>query len=439
MAAPNGSNFCAAAQNALIQVSGLIGPESYQQFIENDPFGEIVETDEYNLSLGVGQKFTTVSRFDARDVTFTSRTITDPTANPATSECEPTPQQVGYNALTTKTVDIVDAQLITPLLCLDDLRDTVNGSDTLREWTDGLKDKSVYTMSRFNQQGIATGAGNKVIASADGNHVTLSTNNVAGNTYPATAATGAASMDLLNWVQRKLTYAGADKYAFKKISNRPIYPVYLSEEALETVLKGDPKFREDIRQATQSEGDNAPLLGPLGSVDMLRSSAFMVIQRPRRFTYANSVYTEVSPYIAGSGATVGTPVVENPAYEDKNQTPYEEILIPNKMSFRRLTPDSDLKLPGNMKYDPQTYMGEWHFKVPDLIYCPTYATTQVGGQNVMTGMTAQNIRGNQGFFWAYFLLGRKFVFPQYSASIIVARCGYQPGAITCSTYSGSGA
>ncbi len=439
MPAPTSSSFCSAAQQALVQVAGLIGEESHQQFIETDPFGEIVETDPYNLSDGINQQFTTVSRFDARDVTFTSRTITNP-AN-GTSECEPTPQQVNYNALTTKTVDIVDAELITPTLCLDDLRDSRNGTETLQAWTDGLKDKTQYTMSRFNQQGIATGAGNKIVANGSGTHYTLATNNVAGNVYPAQAATGAASMDLLDWVQRKLTFAGAAKYAFKKVSNRPIYPVYLSEEALETILKGDPKFREDIRKAFTSSEEDSPLMGPLGSVDMLRSSAFMVIERPRRFTFAGGTYTEVSPFIAGTGATVGTPVVENSAWEDPLQTPYEEILIPNKMSFRRLAPDSDLELPGNMKYKPQDYMGNWHFDVPDKIYCPVTTPIVVGGTtyNVMTDMRMQNIRGNQGFFWAYFLLGRKFIFPQYSASIIVLRCGYQPGALTCASYSGSGA
>ena len=442
MAAPTSSNFCAAAQLALTQVAGLISEESYEQFIETDPFGEIVETDGYNLSDGINQQFTTISRFDARDVTFTSRTITNPNGTPPTSECEPTPQQVNYNALTTKTVDIVDAELITPTLCLDDLRDSRNGTETLQAWTDGLKDKSQYTMSRFNQQGIATGAGNKIIAQANGQHNTLATNNVAGNTYPAVLPTGIASMDLLDWTQRKLTFAGAAKYAYKKVSNRPIYPVYLSEEALETILKGDPKFREDLRVGQTGMDSDSALLGPLGSVDMLRSSAFMVIERPRRFQAGpgNSL-VEVPPFIPGSGATVGTPVVENSVWEDPAQTPYEEILIPNKMSFRRLAPDSDLELPGNMKYKPQTYMGEWHFDVPDKIYCPVTTPLVINGTtyNVMTDMRMQNIRGNQGFFWAYFLLGRKFIFPQYSASIIVLRCGYQPGALTCASYSGSGA
>lgn len=437
MPAPSASNFCAAAQQALTQVAGIIGPESHQRFISNDPFGEIVPTEVYDLSKGEGQKFTTVGYFDARDVTFTSRTLTDPNAVPPTSRCEPTPQLVNYNALSTKTVDLVDAELITPTLCLDDLRDSVNGTETLEAWEEGLKQKSIYTMSRFNQIGIATGAGNKIIAKSDGNHVTNANNTIAGSTYPATIPTGVASMDLLNWAQRKMNYAGADANPFKKVSGRPIHVAYLSEEAMETILKGDPKFRSDLRAADMGEGNGSRLLGPLGSVDMLRSTAFMVIRRPRRFTYSSGVYTEVSPYIQSGTATVGSPVVENPAYEDITQTPYEEILLPHKESFIRLNPDSDIKLPKGMTYDPQTYMGEWHFKVPDLIYCPTFAT--VSGTQVVTGMTAQNIRGNQGFFWAYYLLGRKFVFPQYSASIIIQRCGYQPGALSCASSTGSGA
>lgn len=438
MAAPTSTTFCAAAQRALVQTAGLIGPDSYQQFIENDPYGEIVERDEYNLSLGEGQKFTVVSRFDARDVTFTSRTVTDPNATPATSRCEPTPQQVSYNALTTKTVDIVDAELTTDLLCLDDLRDSVNGTDTLKMWTDGLKDKSTYTMSRFNQVGISTGAGNKVVASSDGNDTYNASNTASGNVWPAVAATGSASMDLLTRVQRKIEFAGGGKYAYKKESNRPIHLVYLSAEAMETVLKGDPKFRADLRFGQMGMDRDAALLGPVGSVTMLRSSAFMVIERPRRFTFGSGVYTEVQPFIASGSATVGTPVVENPAYESLDPStgaPYEEIQIPNKMSFRALVPDSDLVLPNGMKFGPQSYMGEWHFKVPDLIYCPVFTT--VSGTPVMTGMTTQNIRGNQGFFWAYFLLGRKFVFPQYSASIIVKRCGYVGGGTTCTSYAGS--
>ncbi len=83
-----------------------------------------------------------------------------------------------------------------------------------------------------------------------------------------------------------------------------------------------------------------------------------------------------------------------------------------------------------MTYNKQNYMGEWSFKVPDMLPCPT-----ITGGNV-TGIQYTNIRGNTGFFYCYFLMGTKFPFPQYSSSILINRCGFG-GGVSCNTANGS--
>ena len=241
---PSSSEFCSYAQQVLEQQAGILGPEIYEQDIKIDPFAEMVDQEGYDLSKGDGQKYTVMGRADLRDINFTSPVLTDGTAG--TSRCEPPIQDVLFNALNTKTVVIQEAMVKSPMLCLEDLRRGPNAAETLAAYVDGLKQQTSQTFSRYNQYGMFLGAGNKCVATTGG---PVYASSFTSGAYPATAPNATISLGLVNSVQRRMNFNGADLNPFKKVSNRPIHVIYCSEEAQETILKGDPKFRSDLRYA----------------------------------------------------------------------------------------------------------------------------------------------------------------------------------------------
>ena len=94
-----------------------------------------------------------------------------------------------------------------------------------------------------------------------------------------------------------------------------------------------------------------------------------------------------------------------------------------------MVPDNTVDLPNNIKYGPQSYRGEWHFKVPNISPCPV-----IGQDGNVKDINWGNIRENSGFFWAYFNMGRKFPLPQRAGAILFLRCGYQGSTTVCADY-----
>ena len=157
-----------------------------------------------------------------------------------------------------------------------------------------------------------------------------------------------------------------------------VFPWFLSTEAIATILLADPKFRQDMHYTDQSN----KLVGPFAAIKALRSSAFVPILYPRRFSYNGGVFTEVYPFIQSGADDLGRPLtIPNPDYESLSVASYEEAQCPNKDSAQELVPSNMLRTPDPMKYpeEAKTFRGEWHFFVPDTITCPTPGGGTVNG------------------------------------------------------------
>ena len=416
---------CENGQQVLEQTAGMIGPDIYHYSVKIDPYTDVVPQENYDLSMGMAQKYTVMGRPDLVEGAWNSVGVTDPVAG--TTRCEPLVTEIGLNGLDTKSPLFYEKELKTPNFCYEDI---INGAGTtgtkiLAGYIDGLKQRTAWEFYRFNQRGIFLGAGIKGVS--DSTNGLTATYSDSATTYPAQAPTAPLSVGLLEGVVQALDDNGADAEPYDTLGGVPVYPVYLSYEAQFALLRSDPQFRKDLRYS-----DNAnTLIGPLKKAMGIGRMMFMPVKKARRFSYAGGVFNEVPPFIKSGTDSLGrTKTINNPNYTSLTAAPYEEVQIPNKASYVTLIPNSSLKPPAGMDFPDvaKTFRGEWHFKVPDLIPCPTI----VGGN--VTSIDLRNNRENQGYFWAYYKLGQAFPQPGFSASILIQRCPFGPVGTSCNAF-----
>jgi hypothetical protein len=414
---------CEAGQQVLEQTAGVIGSDVYKYTVQVNPYTSIVPQKNYNLSGGANQRYTVIGRPDLVEGPWAPVGVTDPVAG--TTRCETPLTEIGLNGVDTKSPLFYEKELKTPNFCYEDIingADTV-GAETLAAYIEGFKTRTDWEFYRFHQRGIFLGSGIKGVA--DNVQGLVATYSDSATTYPAQAPTAPISLGLLEGLVQALDDNGADADPYDTLGGVPLYPVYLSYEAMFSLLRSDPQLRKDLRYSDQAN----TLIGPLKKAMGLGRLSFMQIKKPRRFTFVNGVgFTEVLPYIkSGTDALGRTKTINNPNYTNQVTAPFEEVQIPNKNSYVALIPNSNLKPPAGMDFPDvaKTYRGEWHFKVPDLIPCPTITNGNV------TAIDLRNNRENQGYFWAYFKMGQAFPQPGFSASFLIQRCPFGPVAASC--------
>jgi hypothetical protein len=171
--------------------------------------------------------------------------------------------------------------------------------------------------------------------------------------------TGELTQEMLEIVAQYLNEDGAttpDSNGFITWEDAgPIFSLYIGMSQSQRILRQNAELRQDYRWA-----DPQNLIARIGAKRVIGNFRHIINQRPQRYTCSGGTFTEVQPYVNGSGATAptkGTVQVINPAWR---AAPYEaaDVLSPLLFTSEVVPPTNAA---GGVAFNPTNYMGEWEF------------------------------------------------------------------------------
>jgi hypothetical protein len=138
--------------------------------------------------------------------------------------------------------------------------------------------------------------------------------------------------------------------------NGPIFPLYISMQQSQRILRQNSELRQDYRYA-----DPNTLIARIGANRIIGNFRHIINLKPRRYTCSGGTYTLVPRFktaIGGDAPTKGTKQIPN--NPDWYTAPYEgvDVLSPNLFTREIVAPVNSA---GGVSFDPTNYMGEWQF------------------------------------------------------------------------------
>lgn len=396
----------------LLANSNVIGSWFWRKGITWDPWNDYVEKLDKALYSGTNLRYSIQERIVP--IELATQVVSQPDGS--TSTCDPPMTAVNWNGMTAKTLIMDTGGLISPQLCLEDLRDAVNAQVTLTGFVEGLREQTQYTFYRQHQTRFTAAAGNKVVIGTG----TPESDPSSATSFPAVAATGTLTYNRLKYAWTQNYLQGGDTYPYAMVDGEPIYQVFLSFEAKENIIRNNEALRNDIRF-----GQPQLLQDPLGKqITPYRDFSLQSIKYPARYNFVGGQYVEILPFLTpnGSGATtVGVTSNLNPAYTNATfEAAYLFNVETYKMAVPVLPPTS---WAGNkITFTPQNYMGDWRFINQTGVQC-----------NADSSVTVYNPFGDKVFAVSKFEFGSVIPRPELGWVWIFKRCGYGNDSVTCST------
>lgn len=163
------------------------------------------------------------------------------------------------------------------------------------------------------------------------------------------------SQGVLDRMRVKLIRDGAGKNAQGMVDGAPILNLVCDMETSDSILFQDQSRRNDMRW-----GNPSALLKPYGIEKQYKGFFHIIDEYPRRFSYANSTFTEVPQFVT-SQASKGTKADVNPAWEDPATAPYTISRIWHRDVFHQMIPKPITNPGANFRFDPVQYQGQWQF------------------------------------------------------------------------------
>ncbi len=394
----------------LLANSNVINKWFYSKDVEWDPWNTWVKKVPKDLYSGYNNRYTIAERL--APVELLTQQVAGP--NGSQSSCDPPATAMNWPGLTAKTLLMDQGMLYTPPLCLTDIRDSVNASQTLDHFVDATREQTAYTFYRQHQARFTAAVSNKVVVKL-GNPQSDPTGTT---TFPATPATGTLTLNRLKNAYTNLQLQGGDTFPWTKVNGDPVYLVLMSYEARENIIRQNEAERTDIRF-----GQPSMLLDPMGQqVQPYRDFNFQVLKYPARWNFVNGQYVEVLPFLPqGTGqTTVGVTSQINPDYLAAT---YEDAYLFNVMTYQMAVPQlPPVKWGKNqITFGPQDYMGDWVFRMLPSESC-------VNGVTYITNPLLNKIRG-----YANFEFGSVVPRPELGWVWRFRRCGFGNDSIACST------
>lgn len=138
----------------------------------------------------------------------------------------------------------------------------------------------------------------------------------------------------------------------------PLYSLYIGVEASQLIKQNNAEFRQDIRWA-----DPSKLLFRLGATEAIKNFRHVPWVMPPRYNYNNGTgtYVRVPTFVTVAG-TKGNVTEINPDYLDPTTAPYEGAVVLSRYVLQADIVEPVASHPGNVKFDPSSYMGEWTWK-----------------------------------------------------------------------------
>ena len=374
----SGGDFSPALSltDMLVKESGRISGDIYRKTIDTSPWLKLVKQDTWPDEMGdtlsvltyerslakltgyesgdtgpygsgttnnnkLGQDWQNVKSNDANQFAIPRASI----VNPSTS---------------TATYSLAHTAIESAPIIVNDLRFSYNFREQLRAIYDNLVENVSYAWKeRYRDQYYALCKHNMVAGYSDASGAlaqgTLYESTTAGtfptqdSSDPAAALTetsiGVINNAILNQTYMRMLRDGAGQTPMGRSNGRPVFTAIMSAEASEKLVT-ESETRTDYRESSEV----SELLKPLGVERSHRGFYHIIDPFPKRFNYASSTWTEISPY-----ATDGS---INSDYETAE---YEDVVIFHQEVMESLVPRPIGSAGSGTSFNPQSYRGKFNF------------------------------------------------------------------------------
>lgn len=316
------------------------------------------------------------------------------------SSCNPTPQNLEY-ARTTKQYALAQAAVVSPPLCVNDIRVAWKFEAQLREQYRILEMNTRYFWENRLRDEYMRLAGNKVVLNT---------------TDPYAVATSGSNEDFPSDIPiQPLQQSYLDAFYIDLVSDyaEGAYGQVNGQDQFlvighPTTINNLKLQNSDIRQDQRFSSSVNELLAPLGADWAYKGYYYIADVQAPRFTFENGEYVRV-PYFVPVAASTGFKYVVNPAYKT---APYQVTFIFNTNVFTSRVPSVITNPGGNTSFDRINYRGEWMWINNKDNVC--------------------NPLGNQGYFYGLFMQGSEPGRTEWGYAIMEQVCGTQTLDLSCS-------
>lgn len=392
----------------LLSNSNVIGAWLWKKSVQWDPWDKYVERKSKDLYTGYNMRYQVVERLAPTELVTSEVTQPDGTSD----NCDPPTTAIKWPGITAKTLIMDAGRLITPTLCLKDLRDATNAQLVLDAFVEALQEQRDYVFYRQHQARFTAAAQNKVVVRTG----SPQSDPVGSTSFPAVPATGTLTYNRLKYAWTQNQQQGGQTFPSAMVDGAPVYKVFIGYEARENILRNNEALRTDIRF-----GAPQVLLDQLGKpIQPYRDFEFEVIKYPARWNFVGGAWVEVLPFLStGTGAaTVGVQSNLNPAYQTAT---YEDCYIWNKETYQMAVPVLPPVSWGRktITFTPQNYNGDWKFLNIQSSVCVDGTTYN------------SNLFGDKVFGVSQFEFGSVIPRPEFGWVFRYKRCGYGNDSIVC--------
>lgn len=362
---------CPAIINAFIQETGryindvAMKAIPYTPWLANTPRGEWMD------ALGPVQNSIVWERTVPTDngTEWTDTVSSDGTV----TACDFTPELVGFGQ-TTRSMARQKRYIQTDDFCVEDLRSDLMIEQFLRGVGSNLSGISKYVWATRRRSEYSRLAEHKVTERPG---INLDATSFVAATPPTSKLTNGTLEQIYDYLY--LNGAMSDGSLGKTANGQDVFTLITDANTSRNLIRQDPELRADFRFAFEGMGKNSPLITAYGGAQSYNGFKH-VIDYPRRWDIVAGAYVERHPYLAPTATTKGNKQELDPLYR---YAMYQDSVIHIPSVYRELVPRPISNPGGKFMFDPQTYMGEFDFKVIKDRKC--------------------NPRGNKGFFDALFM------------------------------------
>lgn len=397
---------CALVNQALLTETGRIGGTMFDRIALKRPIIRLISENRGAWQHGRGSSYS-VATFERAFAPLTG----DPWTTIAASDgadvnsCLPPTDQVAFGQ-TTRTVTPIHYALNTEHFCIKDILFGWQYAEWLAKVSRALEPITEWVWARRYTQDYFT---------QSGHHLTLS---IANGTQDHASAYNTSNLPTSTLSQGVLESiygvqwreGGAGMNMMDEGTGQRVATVILSPEASDRILRSNPEFRQDVRWAYATKGDQSPLIP--GFPTKRRNYGGWVHEidpYPRRFIFSGGAYVEVAPWIA-SATTKGNKWEQNPAYQT---APFEEAIVFHPDTFKSLAVNTIGNPSPGWNFSARTWMGEFSWR------------------NILHETC--NPDGTIGFFRALFASAAEPGHPELGWTILFQRCGTDLNLHSCYT------
>lgn len=362
---------CPTITNAFIQETGRYINDIAMKAIPYTPWLANTPRGEWRDGMGPVQNSIIWERTVPTDTgdEWTQTVTSDGDAN----ACLQDPEIVQFGQ-TTRSMRKFKRYIQTEDFCIEDLRDDFMIESFLRGVGRNLSGVSQYVWATRRRREYARLAEHKVTEKAA---INLDATSFSAASPPTSKLLNGTLEQIYDYL--KLNGAFVDGAVGTSASARPVFTLITDANTSRDLIRQDPDLREDFRYAFMGMTEKSPLITAYGESRAYNGFKH-VIDYPQRWDIVGGAYVERHPYGAPTAATKGVKQELDPLYR---YAEFQDSVIHIPSVYRELVPKPLSNPGGKFQFNPQTYMGEFDFKVILDKKC--------------------NPRGNNGFFDALFM------------------------------------